>query len=123
MQVLETLVRRDLPLDALPDALNFYGSLLGAEPTLDLHLADGDLRIVQLGAMLLVAASPALAAQVVRADAVYVVRDIDAFVRQLDQQGVDWLQPLADIVTGKNLIVRHPDGLVVEYVEHLEQHG
>jgi hypothetical protein len=121
--IVEILVRRDMPLDELEGCLQCYCELLQCGPSLDLRLAEGALRIVQVGQMLLVGASPALAPAVVRADAVYLVQDIESFIPRLSRQGAEWLQPLAPIVTGKNMVVRHPDGLVVEYVEHLESQG
>jgi len=48
------------------------------------------------------------------------VLDISGFSAVLQAQGGQILEPLAAIATGKGMVVRHPDGLIVEYVEHLD---
>lgn len=118
MKVLDVLVRKDLLIDQLDAATGFYTRLLDAPVGLDLNLLDGQLRIVGIGRMLLVACHPRIRPSIPAADAAYLVSGIDAFHSTLCAMGCRVVVPLSEVVTGRAMVIEHPDGLVVEYVEH-----
>lgn len=118
MKVLDVLVRKDLPIDQLDAATGFYSRLLDAPVGLDLNLLDGQLRIVGIGRMLLVACHPQIRPSIPVAEAVYLVSGIDAFHAEVIALGGRVIVPLAEVITGRAMVVEHPDGLRVEYVEH-----
>ena len=51
----------------------------------------------------------------------FLVDSLQAFKLHLEQSGVEILSQPKDVPTGRNMRVRHPDGLVVEYVEHTSE--
>jgi hypothetical protein len=50
------------------------------------------------------------------------VDDIQGFAAHLPTIGVEVLKPPKPVPTGWNMLVRHPDGMRVEYVEHRDKH-
>ncbi|WP_430423039.1 VOC family protein [Methylibium petroleiphilum] len=122
MKVLNILTRQHLDLAQFDAAVAFYEGLLGQEARLRLTLLDGRLRIAQVASMLLIGADPALLDAIAGIRAAYLVEDIAAFAEQLPRQGATIVEPLTEIATGRSMVVRHPDGLLVEYVEHTRKH-
>jgi hypothetical protein len=120
MRIREVLVSRRVELGTFDDAVAFQELLFGEEARLRLDLLDGRLRIAQVAAVLFTAADPSLQAQVPVTDAVYVVTGLAEFARHLERLGAVLEQPVTAIPTGRNMLVRHPDGSLVEYVEHAD---
>ncbi len=57
-----------------------------------------------------------------KTDATFLVDDIRACEKELLQLGAKILSPLKEVPTGWNMLVLHPDGTLVEYVEHKVKH-
>jgi hypothetical protein len=49
------------------------------------------------------------------------VSDLQAFATYLEKQDSTILEKLQQVPTGWNMLVEHPDGLRVEYVEHVQK--
>jgi predicted enzyme related to lactoylglutathione lyase len=49
------------------------------------------------------------------------VDDLQAAIRTLDELGAEHLEPVQSTPLGIKTRYRHPDGLIVEYVEHQEE--
>ncbi|TXL71506.1 hypothetical protein FHP25_29435 [Vineibacter terrae] len=47
---------------------------------------------------------------------------IAEFARHLPTVGAEVINGPKDVPTGQNMLVRHPDGTLVEYVEHRHKH-
>lgn len=122
MKVLHILVRHHLRWEAFDDAVAFYETLLGQQPRLRVEPLPGRLRIAQIGSMLLVGAAPDLLDAVSAIQAAYLVDDLAAYAETLPRRGATIVEPLSPIATGHYMVVRHPDGLLVEYVEHTHKH-
>lgn len=122
MKIIHILAPRQVDLDAFDAAVAFHERLFGEPARLRLNLSEGRLRIAQVASMLFTAAEPALRAEQPAIDAVYIVRGLEAFAAHLDSVGVECVQPIVEIATGRNMIVRHPDGSMIEYVEHTMPH-
>lgn len=122
MKVLNVLTRQHLELAQFDAAVGFYEGLLEQEARLRLTVLDGRLRIAQVASMLLIGADAPLLAAIDGIRAAYLVEDIAAFAEHLPRQGATIVEPLATIATGRSMLVRHPDGMLVEYVEHLRKH-
>ncbi len=122
MRVLNILTRHQLELARFDQAVAFYESLLGQRMRLDLRLLDGRLRIAQVASMLLVGADAALLEAMPPVRSAYLVEDLAAWAEWLPRQGATVVEPPAPIATGHSMLVRHPDGLLVEYVEHANKH-
>jgi predicted enzyme related to lactoylglutathione lyase len=120
MRIVHVLAPRTVPLDGFDAAVAFHEELFGEPARLRLELLDGRLRIAQVASMLFTAAEPGLLPPAPPLDAVYVVRGLDEFAVHVASVGAEVLQPVTEIATGRNMVVRHPDGGVIEYVEHAE---
>jgi hypothetical protein len=118
VRIRTVLVSRRVELGAFDAAVAFQEQLFGEPARLRLDLLDGRLRIAQVAAVLFTATDPSLQAQVPVTDAVYVVTGLAEFAAHLERLGAVLEQPVTAIPTGSNMLVRHPDGSLVEYVEH-----
>lgn len=49
------------------------------------------------------------------------VDDLQAAIHELDELGAERLEPVQSTPSGIKTRYRHPDGLIVEYVEHQEE--
>ncbi|MDA5107941.1 VOC family protein [Brevibacillus thermoruber] len=47
-----------------------------------------------------------------------VVDSLDEYVTYFTQLGLSFIRQPKQVPTGKNMTVQHPDGTIVEYVEH-----
>lgn len=120
MRIRAILVSRRVELEAFDAAVAFQEQLVGEPARLRLDLLDGRLRIAQVATVLFTATDPSLAAEVPVTDAVYVVTGLTEFAAHLEGLGAVTEQPVTAIPTGWNMLVRHPDGSLAEYVEHAD---
>ena len=51
-------------------------------------------------------------------EATFLVNDITAWEKHLPSTGATIINPVSAVPTGWNMLVRHPDGMIAEYVEH-----
>ncbi|MGG0757590.1 VOC family protein [Brevibacillus laterosporus] len=50
--------------------------------------------------------------------ATFVVDSLDEFATSFKENGYKFMREPRQVPTGKNMTVQHPDGTIVEYVEH-----
>lgn len=117
MKILHVLTCRRLPLDEIAAAVDFYEKLFGEPRRLEVTPVK-DLRIVQIGSVLLMGAGSELLPNLPPVEAAYLVEGLADFARALPDAGCEVVQPPTPIATGRNMLVKHPDGALVEYVEH-----
>lgn len=118
MRVLASLHRVFVPSQQAQATVEFYQALLGQPAARRFTYAAAGLELAMVGPMLIIA-GPEEALEPFRATAVtYLVDDLAAFARCLPQLGAQVLEPPKEVPTGWNLRARHPDGLLVEYVQH-----
>lgn len=117
MRILHVLTQVSLPFEALEDAVRFYRALFGEDPRLDITPAPRT-RIVQVSSMLLVGVPPEQLERTRATSAAYVVEGLLELAEGLVARGARILEGPTEIPTGKNMVVEHPDGTRVEYVEH-----
>jgi predicted enzyme related to lactoylglutathione lyase len=122
MKVLNILVRHYLPLEEIDAAVAFYEMLIGQKARLRFDYHAHDLRLAQVSSMLFVAGTAESLAPFVETKATFMVDDIQAFATHLPTVGATVLKPPKPVPTGWNMLVRHPDGMRVEYVEHRDKH-
>jgi predicted enzyme related to lactoylglutathione lyase len=122
MKVLNILVRRYLPLEDFEAAVAFYERLIGQKARLRFDYREHDLRLAQVASILFVAGSERSLAPFVATQATFMVDDLQAFARRLPTVGAELLKAPKPVPTGWNMLVRHPDGMRVEYVEHRDKH-
>ncbi|MCF4141161.1 VOC family protein [Streptomyces sp. Tue 6430] len=101
-------------VDDLEAAVPFYERLSGAPA---LRFERGGVRVAAVGCFLLMS-GPAAELEVLRkVSATIAVTDVDQAHRTLDELGADIIAGPLATPAGRNLIVRHPDGTVYEYVD------
>lgn len=122
MKVLDILVRSYLPLDMLDAAVSFYETLIGQKARLRFDYPEFDLRLAQVASILFVAGTEQSLAPFVATQATFMVDDLQAFANHLPTVGCSILRPPKAVPTGWNMLVAHPEGMRVEYVEHRDKH-
>lgn len=122
MKVLNILVRRYLPLDRFEDSVRFHEAIIGQKARLRFHYPAYNLELAQVASILFIAGTPESLAPFVNTHATFMVEGIAAFARHLPTVGAEIINGPKDVPTGQNMLVRHPDGTLVEYVEHRHKH-
>ena len=118
MQVLNILVRLHVSIKDLGQTIAFYETLLGQQARLNVIVIPNEFQVVQVANMLLIGATESFLSMVKDIQACYLVEDINAIATNLVKMGATIQVPLTKITTGSYMIIEHPDGMKVEYVEH-----
>lgn len=116
MKILKTLSR--LYINDLNQALGFYEELLGTSSSLRFEMPQIGLELAQLGDILLIAGSDEALKPFRSTQATFLVDSLDEFKAYLEEKGAKLIRGPSKVPTGRNMTVRHPDGSVIEYVEH-----
>ncbi|MBR0797341.1 hypothetical protein JQ615_18290 [Bradyrhizobium jicamae] len=122
MKVLNILARHYLPLHSLDDTVAFYEALIGQKARLRFDCPEYALRLAQVASILFIAGTEQSLARFRATQLTFMVDDIDAFARHLPSVGATVLEAPKQVPTGRNMLVRHPDQMRVEYVEHHDKH-
>jgi hypothetical protein len=118
MKILSILVRRYVALDRLEDAVSFYETLIGRKAHLRFSYPERNLELAQVDNILFIAGTQESLAPFTATLATFMVDDIRGFAGYLPTIGAEVLEAPKPVPTGWNMLVRHPDGMRVEYVEH-----
>jgi len=116
MKVLKTLSR--LYISDLNSALDFYEDLLGTPAAMRFEIPQIGLELAQVGDILLIAGSDEALKPFKSTQATFLVDSLDDFRAYLEEKGAKIIRGPAKVPTGKNMTIKHPDGSVIEYVEH-----
>lgn len=122
MKVLNILVRRYLPLESFEEAVAFHETLIGQKARLKFDYREYDLKLAQVASILFIAGTDESLAPFVATHATFLVDDIEGFTAHLPTVGAEVLKPPKPVPTGWNMLARHPDGTLIEYVEHRDKH-
>ena len=121
MKVLQTLVRIYLSPEALDPSLAFYEGLFRKKCRLRFVHSAARLELAQVGNVLLLAGAEEALRPFRSTATTFVVDDLAEFREFLVRSGATILSDAKDVPTGRNMRVRHPDDLVVEYVQFDQQ--
>lgn len=116
MKVLSILTR--VYVEDMQAALVFYEGLLNLKATLRFSYPEVGLELAQVGVFLLIAGSQQALRSFRDTTATMLVDSLSEFRTYLEANGAVLLRGPKQVPTGSNMTVRHPDGIVVEYVEH-----
>ncbi|PKU24738.1 glyoxalase [Telmatospirillum siberiense] len=122
MRILNILVRRYLPLDRFDETVAFHETLIGQKARLRFDYPQHQLKLAQVASILFIGGTEASLAPFIATQATFLVDDIQAFAVHLPAIGAEVLEAPKPVPTGWNMLVRHPDGMRVEYVEHRDKH-
>ncbi len=119
MKIIDVLSRVYLQPDLLDPTIEFYEALFGVTCHLRFLYPAVRLELAQIGRVLLIAGDQEDLAPFRATNSTFLVDNLEAFQAHLVQHlDVQILSQPKEVPTGRNMRVRHPDGLVVEYVEH-----
>lgn len=116
MKILNTMNRVYLTSSELNDAVSFYENIFGMDCSMRFN--HEELELASVGSILLIAGPDEQLKKHKRIKTTFLVDSLDEYKNQLLEEGSDILEEPQQVPTGRNMHVRHPDGTVVEYVEH-----
>lgn len=119
MKILKTLTR--VYTGNLDETLRFYESLTRTKTARRIPIPAIGLELAQVQDILIIAGSEESLRPFRQTTATFLVDSLDEYHRFLTAQGVNVIGPPKVVPTGMNMTVRHPDGSVIEYVEHQKQ--
>lgn len=116
MKVLNILIRRCVLIARFEETVSFYENLIAQKARLRFDYPEYDLKLAQVGSVLLIGGTEQSGS--FRATEATAVNDITAREKHLPSTGAAIINPVKAVPTGWNMLVRHPDGMIAEYVEH-----
>lgn len=116
MKVLQTLSRLYIP--DLNSTLEFYEKLFGTKAAMRFEIPQIDLELAQTGDILLIASSVKALKPFRSTQATFLVNPLDELRAFLEERGAETIRGPDKVPTGRNMPVKHPDGSLIEYVEH-----
>jgi hypothetical protein len=122
MKINEVFTRIFLSPSELDKTIHFYEDLFGQKCDVRFNYPEKGLELASVASCLLIAGSDDHLGPFRETKVTYLVDSLDDFKEFLLGRGATLLEEPKSIPTGKNMRVKHPDGLVVEYVE-LETDG
>lgn len=100
------------------ETVSFYENLIAQTARLRFDYPEYDLKLAQVGSVLLIGGTEQSLAPFRATEATFLVNDITAWEKHLPSTGATIINPVKAVPTGWNMLVRHPDGMIAEYVEH-----
>jgi len=117
------MVRVLIAPEQLEPTIALYERLLGVHCDLRFAYPEMDLSLASVGNMLLIAGREEALAPFAHVAMTLLVASLDAEIARFEELGIELLEAPKAVPTGRNLLARHPDGSIVEYVEHRPQPG
>ncbi|HBR1514808.1 TPA: VOC family protein [Klebsiella quasipneumoniae subsp. quasipneumoniae] len=118
MKVLNILIRRCVLLSCYEETVSFYENLIAQKARLRFDYPEYDLKLAQVGSVLLIGGTEKSLAPFRATEATFLVNDISAWEKHMPSTGATIINPVKIVPTGWNMLVQHPDGMIAEYVEH-----
>lgn len=122
MKVLNILVRKCVTLESFDKTVLFYENLLGQNVRLFFDYQEYQLKLAQIATILVIGGSAESLAPFVETEATFIVDEIEQYEKYLPTIGAVIRKASKKVPTGYNMLVSHPDGMLVEYVEHTNKH-
>lgn len=123
VKVLSILSRLYVDPDEIESSITFYEELMGEECSLRFTYELAGITLATVGKVLLIAGPEKRLEKFRRVQATLMVDSLDAFRTMLAKRGCEILDDAKPLPMGNNMLVRHPDGNVVEYIEHGPDNG
>ncbi|MCL1631970.1 VOC family protein [Sporolactobacillus sp. CPB3-1] len=102
----------------LDEVLPFYEKLFGMHPDTRFNYPEMHLELASIGDFLFVAGKREDLKPFSKTKVTFMVDSLDDFLIYFKQNHFEIIREPRKVPTGKNVTVRHPDGLIAEYVEH-----
>lgn len=121
MKISRILARRYLPLTDFDEAVTFHEDLLGQKASSRFEYDEYGLKIAAVSSILFVGGTAQSLKPFEGTHMTFLIDDIEAYARYLPRIGATITEAVKPVPTGWNMTVRHPDGTLVEYVQHKVQ--
>ncbi|MBS0350161.1 MAG: VOC family protein [Proteobacteria bacterium] len=118
MKILKTLLRLYLKPDQLEDTIHFYETLFGEKNCLHFKYPELGLELAQVDSLLFIAGTDQALTAFKATQATFLVDSIEEWRAWLIRNGATVLKEPKSVPTGINMLVKHPEGTLIEYVEH-----
>jgi len=118
MKIHKILMRIFVDSRELENSIHFYEKLFGEKCELKFKYPEKELELAMVGSILLISGSEKRLKQFTETKITFLVDSIDEFLEFLTTHDSTILEYPKSVPTGKNMRVKHPDGLIAEYVEH-----
>jgi pentatricopeptide repeat protein len=117
MKILQSVFRLYVSHEDFEKAISFYERLQNQRCERRVHIAETGVSAAKVGGFLILAGSVEVLAPVRHVGAIFYVDSLDEFVQWLPENGAELLHAPRTVTAGRNVTVRNPDGLMVEYFE------
>lgn len=98
--------------------LPYYEKLFGVHPDLRFNYPEMHLELASIADFLFIAGKSDDLEPFSKTKVTFTVDSLDDFLIYFKQNNFEIIREPRIVPTGKNVTVRHPDGLIAEYVEH-----
>lgn len=102
----------------LDSAVELYETIFKEKCALRFQYPEMHLELAQVGSILLLCGSDEALEPFRATKATFLVDSVADFQAYLLQHGAKVIRDLKKVPTGVNMTLQHPDGTIVEYVEH-----
>ena len=113
-----TFIRVFVEPGRLGPAVDFYERLLGVECDLRMPYPRRRLRLAAVGGFLIIEGDAEATRAFRPTTGTLLVDEIDRYLDRLTGAGAEILRPPVQVPAGAGFTARHPDGLIIEYVQH-----
>jgi predicted enzyme related to lactoylglutathione lyase len=117
MKILQSVFRLYVSNEAFEKTISFYERLQNLRCERRVHISETGVTAAKIGGFLIFSGSAEALAPVRHVGAIFYVDSLDDFVQWLPENDAELLHPPRTVTAGRNVTVRNPDGLVVEYFE------
>lgn len=125
--ILEVYTRVFVDSDKLDETINFYISLLNGEKSLHFSYPETGLELAAISSpklsVLIISGPEERRAPFKTTSITIKVSQVEDYLPVLRGAGAQQLEPVQKTPVGHKTRVRHPDGLIVEYVDHINSHA
>ena len=123
MKILNIMVRKCVSLDDFDKTVDFYEHILKQQARLSFDYPEYQLKLAQVSSILIIGGNEESLAPFIETDATFYVDGIKEYEAYLPTVGATIAKASQKVPTGHNMLVRHPDGMLLEYVEHTNKHA
>jgi len=120
--IIETFIRVFVDPDAFDRTIDFYTSLLSGQMSMRFAYPDAGLELASVSSdrlsVLIIAGTPERRAPFEATRLTVKVDCLERVIAVLADAGSEQLEPIQKTPVGRKTRFRHPDGTVVEYVDH-----
>lgn len=116
MKIYDVLTR--FYIKDIENAIPFYENLLKDKCSLRFSYKEVGLELAQVGNILLLSGSDTALKPFIETKATFMVDSVDEWRSHLLQSGAVVIRDKKKVPTGYNMTVKHPDGTIIEYVQH-----